>query len=192
MNKNYIKKLGTDELYNYYWEQIQKSAAKFDGVEPMKMRLQNFANNTLGVKMLSPQMTNELCKSAINSLVIEILSSSNDVAFALEFLKTAETGKPTVNRSEFTYTNKLISDISNTLSLSLHEVTKSKQVIDIDKLRTDVNAVISNFYNKYPEYRGASVPIKELQNEVRKVFDNAFEIRKTLKSDKREDLGFQQ
>ena len=59
MNKNYIKKLGTDELYNYYWEQIQKSAAKFDGVEPMKMRLQNVAHNTVGVKMLSPQLTND-------------------------------------------------------------------------------------------------------------------------------------
>lgn len=190
MNKDYLITPNDSKLYNYYWDKIKESADTFEGTESLENSLRNFANNTLGVKMLSPQMTNELCKTSVYTMLVEILRSSNDIGYALEFLKTTESGFPEINNNQSSYTNKLITNIKKTLSISLTDVTGQGQVINIDKLKTSLKSTVNAFYDKHPEYRGSSRPIKELQNDVTKVFDEAFEIRKTLKSEKPNQLGY--
>lgn len=192
MNKNFLMNPDNTKLYDYYWGQIQESAKTFNGVESLKKSLQNLANNTFSVKMLSDQMTNELCKTSVYALLVEILRSSDDIGYALEFLKKGESNIAEVNRDESSYTNRLISKIKDTLSLSLSDITRNKQVIDINKLRVTLKSTIRNFYEQYPEYRGTSRPVKALQNEVTKVFDSAFEIRKTLEKDKTNQSSYNQ
>lgn len=191
MNKDYITTPNTAELYDYYWKQIELATVKYGATDTVKKSLQNLANNTYGVKMLSRPMTNELCNMAVYTMLVDVIRSSNDIGYALEFLKISDSNNPEVNRDESSYTNRLISSIRKTLSQSLHLVTKDQQVVDIDKLRATLQTTIDNFYDKCPEYRGASIPVKALQTEVSKVFDSAFGIRKTLHLDKNENMGLQ-
>lgn len=191
MNKDYITTPKTTELYDYYWKQIESATLKYGATDPVKKSLQDLANNTYGVKMLSQPMTNELCIMAVYTMLLDVIRSSNDIGYALEFLKISDSNNPEVNRDKSSNMNQLISDIRETLSQSLHLVTEKQQVVDIDKLRATLRTTIKEFYGKYPEYRGASIPVERLQDEVRKVFDNAFEIRKTLHLDKNESMGLQ-
>ena len=184
MNKDYIIESKNPGLYNYYWSQIKTSATKFDALDSFKAILASRAQS-IGSDILDPQMTNDLCKTAVLALFMEIAESSDDIGYALEYLKNDE-----INNDRSSYINKLIDSTQKILSKELPEISKSKQLLDINKLRTHLTSTVNKFYSEHPEYRGASIPVKGLQNEVTKVFDNAFEIRKTLKQDQENTLGF--
>ena len=184
MNNKFIISPNDSKLYNYYWDQIQKSAKTFNGVEDIKQRLTHKANNAFAVKMLSPQMTNELCKAAVCSVLMEIIRSSNDIGYALEFLKDGA-----VNTDPLAYTTKLVQKIQKTLSLTLSDITGNNKVIDIDNLRNSLKTTIKNFYTQHPEYRGTSIPVEELQDEITQLFEDVFELTKTLNPDKNDSFN---
>ena len=183
MNKEYIIESGSPRLYDYYWNQIKNSAATFDAVDSFKENLALKAQS-IGVDILDDQMTNELCKTAVLAMFMEIASSSNDVGHALEYLKNNN-----INNDRTSYINKLIDSAQKTLSTVLPGITKSKQLLDINKLRNHLTSTVNKFYVEHPEYRGASIPVKELQQRVSMTVDNALEIRKTLKPDQLDQIG---
>jgi hypothetical protein len=183
MNKEFIIN-PEDKLYNYYWKKIKEYASSFNGVDAIGKKLQSEASEK-GVEVLSKQMINELCETAVHSMLVEILSSSTDVGYALEFFKDGK-----LNPDANSYYAKLTSKIKKVLSNSLIDITGNNQAIDLDKLKNSLTSTINNFYEEHYNYRKASVPVKGLQKEIDNVIENVFETKKTLTPNMTDSSGF--
>ena len=173
MNKDFVIESSNPKLYDYYWDQI-KSSVNEDDIKDFKDSL----SERFGANAISEKTTNELCKYAMLALLVQVSQSSDDVGYALEFLKNGE-----INIDPSSYFNKLIANIQKTITISLGDITNNNKVIDIDKLRSSLFSAIKTFYSNNPQYEGKNIPVKELQREVARTFDKALEMKKTLNPD---------
>ena len=180
MNKNFITEPKNSTLHDYYWKQIESSVNSADAADFKNYLVDNFGNNAISTKT-----TDELCKLSILALLTQVSQSSQDVGYALEYLKNGD-----INIDPSSFFNRLNKTIRKALSIKSPDLIDSKKIIDIDKLRTALNSTIKEFYDKNPNLKGQKSTVKALQHEIAKTLDNALEIQKTLNPDNSQTVTF--